>query len=63
MFIYLKVVLSKVINIDLVKVIFIIATYLNTRTLRRTIRTHLGLMIDKTETNKINFSLLLYLCS
>ena len=34
MFIYLKVVLSKVINIDLVKVIFIIATYLKTRTLR-----------------------------
>ena len=63
MFIYLKVVLSKVINIDLVKVIFIIATYLNTRTLRRIIRTHIGLMIDKTETNKINFSLLLYLCS
>ena len=63
MFIYLKVVLSKEINIDLVKVIFIIATYLNTRTLRGIIRTHLGLMIDKTETNKINFSLLLYLCS
>ena len=63
MFIYLKVILSKVINIDLVKVIFIIATYLNTMTLRRIIRTHLGLMIDKTETNKINFSLLLYLCS
>ena len=63
MFIYLKVILSKVINIDLVKVIFIIATYLNTRTLRSIIRTHLRLMIDKTETNKINFSLLLYLCS
>ena len=63
MFIYLKVVLSKGINIDLVKVIFIIVTYLNTRTLRRIIGTHLGLMIDKTETNKINFSLLLYLCS
>ena len=59
MFIYLKVVLSKEINIDLVKVIFITATYLNTRTLRSKIRTHLGLMIDKTETNKINFSLLL----
>ena len=63
MFIYLKVVLSKEINIDLVKVIFIIATYLNTRTLRSINRKHLGLMIDKTETNKINFSLLLYLCS
>ena len=34
MFIYLKVVLSKGINIDLVKVIFIIVTYLNIRTLR-----------------------------
>ena len=34
MFIYLKVVLSKEINIDLVKVIFIIVTCLNTRTLR-----------------------------
>lgn len=63
MFIYLKVVLSKEINIDLVKVIFIITTYLNTRTLRSINRTHLRLMIDKTETNKINFSLLLYLCS
>lgn len=63
MFIYLKVVLSKVINIDLVKVIFIIATYLNTRTLRCIIRTHLGVMIDKTEINIINLSLLLYLCS
>ena len=63
MFIYLKVVLSKGINIDLVKVIFIIATYLNTRTLRSIIRTHLRLMIDKIETNKINLSLLLYLCS
>ena len=63
MFIYLKVVLSKVINIDLVKVIFIIATYLNTRTLRSIIRTHLRLMIDNTETKQINFSLLLYLCS
>lgn len=63
MFIYLKVVLSKGINIDLVKVIFIIVTYLNTRTLRSIIRTHLRLMIDKTETKKINLSLLLYLCS
>ena len=54
MFIYLKVVLSKVINIDLVKVIFIITTYLNTRTLRSIITTHLRLMIDKTETNIIN---------
>lgn len=63
MFIYLKVVLSKVINIDLVKVIFNIATYLNTRTLRSIIGTHLRLMIDKIETNKINLSLLLYLCS
>ena len=50
MFIYLKVVLSKVINIDLVKVIFIIATYLNTRTLRSIFRKHLRLMIDNTET-------------
>ena len=63
MFIYLKVVLSKVINIDLVKVIFIIATYLNTSTLRSIIRTHLRLMIYKNETDKINLSLLLYLCS
>lgn len=63
MFIYVKVVLSKVINIDLVKVIFIIATYLNTRTLRCIIRTHLMVMIDKTEINIINLSLLLYLCS
>ena len=63
MFIYLKVVLSKVINIDLVKVIFIIATYLNARTFRSIFRTHLRLTIDKTETNIINFSLLLYLCS
>ena len=63
MFIYLKVVLSKEINIDLVKVIFIIATYLNTRTLRSIIGTHFRLIVDKTETNKINFSLLLYLCS
>ena len=63
MFIYLKVVLSKGINIDLVKVIFIIATYLNTRTLRSIIRTHLRLMIDKTETDIINLSLFLYLCS
>ena len=59
MFIYLKVVLSKGINIDLVKVIFIIATYLNTRTLRCIIRTHLMVMIDKTEINIINLSLLL----
>ena len=63
MFIYLKVVLSKGINIDLVKVIFIIATYLNTRTLRSIFRTHLRLTIDKTETNKIKLSLLLYICS
>ena len=63
MFIYLKVVLSKGINIDLVKVIFIITTYLNSRTLRSIIGTHLKLMIDKSETNKINLSLLLYLCS
>lgn len=60
MFIYLKVVLSKEINIDLVKVIFIIPTYLNTRTLRSIIRTHPKLMIDTTETDKINLSLLLY---
>ena len=46
MFIYLKVVLSKVINIDLVKVIFIITTYLNTRTLRSIIRTHSRQKID-----------------
>lgn len=39
MFIYLKVVLSKGINIDLVKVIFIIVTYLNIRTLRSIIIT------------------------
>ena len=39
MFIYLKVVLSKGINIDLVKVIFIIVTYVNIRTLRSIIRT------------------------
>ena len=59
MFIYLKVVLSKEINIDLVKGIFIITTYLNTSTLRSIISTHLRLMIDKTETNIINLSLLL----
>lgn len=46
MFIYLKVVLSKGINIDLVKVIFIIATYLNTRTLRSIIRTRHRQKID-----------------
>ena len=46
MFIYLKVVLSKGINIDLVKVIFIIATYLNIRTLRGIIRTHRRQKID-----------------
>ena len=46
MFIYLKVVLSKVINIDLVKVIFIIVTYLNIRTLRSIIRTRLIQKID-----------------
>ena len=46
MFIYLKVVLSKVINIDLVKVIFIITTYLNTRTLRSIIRTRRRQKID-----------------
>ena len=47
MFIYLKVVLSKGINIDLVKVIFIIVTYLNIRTLRSIIRTRRRQMIDK----------------
>lgn len=46
MFIYLKVVLSKVINIDLVKVIFIIVTYLNIRTLRSIIRTRHRQKID-----------------
>lgn len=46
MFIYLKVVLSKEINIDLVKVIFIIVTYLNTRSLRSIIRTHSRQKID-----------------
>ena len=46
MFIYLKVVLSKVINIDLVKVIFIIVIYLNIRTLRSIIRTHSRQKID-----------------
>ena len=46
MFLYLKVILSKVINIDLVKVIFIIATYLNTRTLRSIIRTRSRQRID-----------------
>ena len=46
MFIYLKVVLSKGINIDLVKVIFIIDTYLNKRTLRNIIRTHRRQKID-----------------
>ena len=46
MFIYLKVVLSKVINIDLVKIIFIIVTYLNTRTLRGIIRTRRRQKID-----------------
>ena len=46
MFIYLKVFLSKGINIDLVKVIFIIATYLNIRTLRSIIRTRSRQMID-----------------
>ena len=46
MFIYLKVVLSKVINIDLVKVIIIIATHLNVRTLRSIIKTHLRLLIE-----------------
>ena len=63
MFIYLKVVLSKGINIDLVKVIFIIATYLNTRTLRSIIRTRRRQKIDNNCTNKINFTLFLYLCS
>ena len=46
MFIYLKVVLSKGINIDLVKVIFIIVTYLNIRTLRSIIRTRRIQKID-----------------
>ena len=46
MFIYLKVVLSKVINIDLVKVIFIIVTYLKIRTLRGIIRTRRRQKID-----------------
>ena len=46
MFIYLKVVSSKEINIDLVKVIFIIATYLNTRTLRSIIRKRRRQKID-----------------
>ena len=46
MFIYLKVVLSKEINIDLVKVIFIIVTCLNTRTLRSIIKTHRRQKID-----------------
>ena len=46
MFIYLKVVLSKEINIDLVKVIFIIVTYLNIRTLRSIIRTRRRQKID-----------------
>ncbi len=46
MFIYLKVVLSKGINIDLVKVIFIIVTYLNIRTLRSIIRTRRRQKID-----------------
>ena len=46
MFIYLKVVLSKGINIDLVKVIFIIVTYLNIRTLRSVIRTRSRQKID-----------------
>ena len=46
MFIYLKVVLSKGINIDLVKVIFIIFTYLNIRTLRGIIRTRRRQKID-----------------
>lgn len=41
--IYLKFDLSKVINIDLVKVIFIIATHLNVRILRSIIKTHLRL--------------------
>ena len=46
MFIYLMVVLSKGINIDLVKVIFIIVTYLNIRTLRSIIRTRRRQKID-----------------
>ena len=46
MFIYLKVVLSKGINIDLVKVIFIIVTNLNIRTLRGIIRTRRRQKID-----------------
>lgn len=46
MFIYLKVILSKGINIDLVKVIFIIVTYLNIRTLRSIIRTRRRQRID-----------------
>lgn len=46
MFIYLNVVLSKGINIDLVKVIFIIVTYLNIRTLRSIIRTRRRQKID-----------------
>ena len=46
MFIYLKVVLSKGINIDLSKVIFIIVTYLNIRTLRSIIRTRRRQKID-----------------
>ena len=46
MFIYLKFVLSKGINIDLVKVIFIIVTYLNIRTLRSIIRTRRRQKID-----------------
>ncbi len=46
MFIYLKVVLSKGINIDLVKVIFIIVTYLNIRTLRSIVRTRNRQKID-----------------
>ena len=46
MFIYLKVVLSKGINIDFVKVIFTIVTYLNIRTLRSIIRTRRRQKID-----------------
>lgn len=46
MFIYLKVVLSKGINIDLVKVIFIIVTYLNIRTLISIVRTRSRQKID-----------------
>ena len=46
MFIYLKFVLSKGINIDLVKVIFIIVIYLNIRTLRSIIRTRRRQKID-----------------